>query len=64
MTRPRKKSRHKRDSNPGSSALGADVLNTRPARRSAVVTAAVAAVAAAIDEGVIAEVAEAGTVQC
>ena len=33
MTRPRKKSRHKRDSNPGSSALEADALTTRPTRR-------------------------------
>ena len=35
MTRPRKKSRRQRDSNPGSSALEADVLTTRPTRRSA-----------------------------
>ena len=34
MTRPRKKSRRKRDSNPGSSALEADALTTRPTRRS------------------------------
>ena len=34
MTRPRKKFRHKRDSNPGSSALEADALTTRPTRRS------------------------------
>ena len=33
MTRPRKKSRCKRDSNPGSSALEADALTTRPTRR-------------------------------
>ena len=33
MTRPRKKSRLKRDSNPGSSALEADALTTRPTRR-------------------------------
>ena len=33
MTRPRKKSRRKPDSNPGSSALEADALTTRPARR-------------------------------
>ena len=33
MTRPRKKSRRKRDSNPGSSALEADALTTRPTRR-------------------------------
>ena len=33
MTRPRKKSRLKRDSNPGSSALKADALTTRPVRR-------------------------------
>ena len=33
MTRPRKKSRRKRDSNPGSSALGADTLTTRRTRR-------------------------------
>ena len=32
MTRPRKKSRRKRDSNPGSSALEADALTTRPTR--------------------------------
>ena len=32
MTRPPKKSRHKRDSNPGSSALEADALTTRPTR--------------------------------
>ena len=36
MTRPRKKSRPKRDSNPGSSALEADALTTRPTRRSPV----------------------------
>ena len=35
MTRPRKKSRHKRDSNPGSSALETDALTTRPTRRCA-----------------------------
>ena len=35
MTRPRKKSRRKRDSNPGSSALKADALTTRTTRRSA-----------------------------
>ena len=34
MTRPKKKSRRKRDSNPGSSALEADALTTRPTRRS------------------------------
>ena len=34
MTRPREKSRRKRDSNPGSSALEADALTTRPTRRS------------------------------
>ena len=34
MTGPYKKSRHKRDSNSGSSALEADALTTRPARRS------------------------------
>ena len=34
MTRPRKKSCRKRDSNPGSSALEADALTTRPTRRS------------------------------
>ena len=34
MTRPRKKSRLKRDSNPGSSALEADPLTSRPTRRS------------------------------
>ena len=33
MTRPPKKSRRKRDSNPGSSALKADALTTRPTRR-------------------------------
>ena len=33
MTRPRKKSRLKRDSNPGPSALEADALTTRPTRR-------------------------------
>ena len=33
MTRPEKKSRRKRDSNPGSSAPEADSLTTRPARR-------------------------------
>ena len=33
MTRPRKKSRRKRDLNPGSSALEADALTTRPTRR-------------------------------
>ena len=33
MTRPRKKSRRKRDSNPGSSVLEADTLTTRPTRR-------------------------------
>ena len=33
MTRPRKKSRRKRDSNPGPSALEADALTTRPKRR-------------------------------
>ena len=33
MTRPRKKSRRKRDSNPGSFALEADALATRPTRR-------------------------------
>ena len=33
MTRPRKKSRRKRDSNPGSSVLKADALTTRPTRR-------------------------------
>ena len=34
MIRPRKKARRKRDSNPGSSALQADALTTRPTRRS------------------------------
>ena len=34
MTRPRKKSWRKRDSNPGPSALEADALTTRPTRRS------------------------------
>ena len=34
MTRPRKKSRRKRDSNPGPCALEADALTTRPTRRS------------------------------
>ena len=34
MTRPPKKSRRKRDSNPGPSALEADAITTRPARRS------------------------------
>ena len=34
MTRPRKKSRLQRDSNPGPSALEADALTTRPTRRS------------------------------
>ena len=34
MTRPRKKSRRKRDSNPGSSPLEADALTTRPTRQS------------------------------
>ena len=33
MTRPREKSRRKRDSNPGSSALEADALTTGPRRR-------------------------------
>ena len=33
MTRPRKKSRRKRDSNPGPPALEADALTTRPTRR-------------------------------
>ena len=33
MTRPRKKFRRKRDSNPGPSALEADALTTRPTRR-------------------------------
>ena len=33
MTRPRKNSRRKRDSNPGPSALEADALTTRPTRR-------------------------------
>ena len=33
MTRPRKKSLRKRDSNPGSLALEADALTTRPTRR-------------------------------
>ena len=33
MTRPREKSRRKRDSNPGSSALDADTLTTWPTRR-------------------------------
>ena len=33
MTRPRKKSRRKRESNPGSSTLGVDALTTRPMRR-------------------------------
>ena len=33
MTRPRKKSLRKRDWNPGSSALEADALTTRPTRR-------------------------------
>ena len=37
MTRPRKKSLRKRDSNPGSSALEADALTTRPTRRCPVV---------------------------
>ena len=32
MTRPRKKSRRKRDSNPGPSALEADALTARPTR--------------------------------
>ena len=32
MTRPREKSRRKRDSNPGSSAVEADALSTRPTR--------------------------------
>ena len=36
MTRPRRKSRLKRDSNPGSSALEADALTIRPTRRSLV----------------------------
>ena len=36
VTRPRKKSRRKRDSNPGPSALEADALTTRPTRRSSV----------------------------
>ena len=34
MTRPGKNSSRKRDSNPGSSALEADALTTRPTRRS------------------------------
>ena len=34
LTRPRKKSRRKRDSNQGSSALEEDALTTRPTRRS------------------------------
>ena len=34
MTRPVAKCRRKRDSNPGSSALEADALTTRPSRRS------------------------------
>ena len=34
MTRPRKKSRLQRDSNPGPTALEADALTTRPTRRS------------------------------
>ena len=34
MTRPGKKPHRKRDSNPGSSALDADTLTTRPTRRS------------------------------
>ena len=34
MTRPRKKSRRKRDSNAGPSALEVDALTTRPTRRS------------------------------
>ena len=34
MTRPRKKSRRKRDSNPGSSALEVGALTTWPTRRS------------------------------
>ena len=33
ITRPRKKSRRKRKSNPGSSALEADTVTTRPTRR-------------------------------
>ena len=33
MTGPRKKSRRKRDSNPGPSTLEADALTTRPTRR-------------------------------
>ena len=33
MSRPRKKSRRKRESNPGSSALEVDALITRPTRR-------------------------------
>ena len=33
MTRPRKKSRRRRDSNPGPPALEADALTTRPTRR-------------------------------
>ena len=33
MTRPRKKSRRKRDSNAGSSVLEADALTTRQTRR-------------------------------
>ena len=33
MTRPRKNPRRKRDLNPGSSALEADVLTTRPTRQ-------------------------------
>ena len=33
ITRPRKKSRRKRDPNPGSSALEADALTTTPTRR-------------------------------
>ena len=38
MNRPRKKSRRKRDSNPGPSSLEADALTTRPTRLSAGVT--------------------------
>ena len=38
MTRPRKKARREQDSNPGSSALEADALTTRPTRRSRVGT--------------------------
>ena len=41
MTRPRKKSRRKRDSNPGSSALEEDALTTRPTWRSAGMVAVV-----------------------